>query len=146
MIKGKPIRQNAKITVTDSIGIIIDSNQFNIEVGENILLAYLREVEYHVYGVKISIYTANLVLNAIVKQILKGDNGSTQIIYDDTDSKPMYISYTGYMTEQEANEELQVIMSKRAEYSEALTPYEHIRKIANQDPMIQSGSLADMKK
>ena len=47
--------------------------------------------------------------NAIVKEIIELENGTTKISYGEEDSRPMFISYKGFKTEKEAENEIKVL-------------------------------------
>lgn len=44
-----------------------------------------------------------------------------KILYDDTDSEPMYISYTAFKSEDEREQELKIMMEHREKYINAPT-------------------------
>lgn len=128
LVEKHPVRLNAKLTATESTAIILKRDASEMELGHDILLAFRGTVEYSMCDQNILLYTANLVLNAIIKDIVKDDNGNTKVLYDGTDSKPMYISYTGYKTEEEAKSEMEIIVEKKEEYAAALTIPEYFEK------------------
>ena len=58
----------------------------------------------------------------IVKEIKKEEDGTTKVLYGDTDSKPMFISYSAYKTQADAVNERNIIQKHvdtylNAEYS-----------------------------
>lgn len=130
LIEKKVIRLNAKLNETESTGIKMELGYHKLEVGSKITLTFLGESEYTIYGQKISVYTANLLSNAIIKAVKEGEDGTIKILYGDTDDRPMYISYTGFKTKNEAEQEMKTIMEHKERYTEALTVNEHMRKIS----------------
>ena len=67
------------------------------------------------------------MLNAVVKDI-KEENGNIKIWYDDTDSEPMYISYTGFLTEAERDSEIDTLMEDLDKYIDAFTVDEYLKQ------------------
>ena len=65
----------------------------------------------------------------MVKEVITEEDGSQKILYGDTDGKLMYISCTGFKTEEEAIAESGEIMNKRDFYTEALTVAEYVAQI-----------------
>jgi hypothetical protein len=128
LIEKKVIRLNAKLNATESTGITMESGAHKLEVGSKIDLTFLGESEYTIYGQKISVHTANLLSNAIIKEVKQGEEGTIKVLYGDTDNRPMYISYTGFKTIDEAKQEMKTIMEHKEKYIEALTINEHMGK------------------
>ena len=94
-------------------------------------LTFIRKVTYTICEQNITIHTANLLYNAIIKEIIKNESGEMKVLYDDTDSAPMYISCTGYKSQEEAIIEQDLIIKDKErtkKYEEALTVIEYIRK------------------
>jgi len=96
------------------------------EAGSKLDITFISKIEYTMYGQKISVHTANLLSNAIVKQFEENEDGSKKILYDDTDSQPMYISYMGFKTIDEAKKEMSTIMEHKERYTDALTFNEYM--------------------
>lgn len=63
----------------------------------------------------------------IIKKIEKTEDGSTKILYGDSDSQPMYISYMGFKTVDEAKQEMKIVMEHKDRYVDALTFNEHMK-------------------
>ena len=64
----------------------------------------------------------------MVKDIQKCDDGTVKILYGDTDSKPMYISFSAFKTSQEAKRELDTILEHDEIYVNALTSNVYINQ------------------
>ena len=60
----------------------------------------------------------------MIKKIVNEDN-QVRLLYGDTDSKPMQLFFTAFLTEQEAVEEHMHAKDKKAEYTQALTASEY---------------------
>lgn len=130
LVEKKVIRLNAKLNATESTEVTMKSGAHKLEVGSKIDLTFLGEAEYTIYGQKINVLTANLLSNAIIKAVKEGEGGTIKVLYGDTDNRPMYISYTGFKTADEAKQEMKTIMEYKEKYVEALTLNEHIGKIS----------------
>jgi len=126
LVEKKPIRLNAKLTSTESTSIITEVDAVAPKLGAVIDIVFSGESEYTICGHKISVYTANLLSNAIIKAIEDAEDGSKRLLYDDTDSAPMYISYTAFRTLDEAQKEMSTIMEHKEQYVNALTIAEHM--------------------
>lgn len=130
LIEKKVIRLNAKLNATESTGMTMKSGDHKLELGSEIDITFLQESEYTIYGQKISVHTANLLSNAIIKEIKEGEDGIIKVLYGDTDNRPMYISYTGFKSINEAKQEMKIIREHKEKYIEAMTLNEHIGKIS----------------
>lgn len=124
--EGKVIRLNAKLTETDATGIVVKRQDKMMKIGSVLDITFISNVEYALWGHKVELYSANLLSNAIVKEIIEGENGEMRILYGNEDSNPMYISYRAFRTEAEAREEMQRIMEYKDIYAGALTVQEYI--------------------
>jgi len=131
LIEKKVIRLNAKLNATESTGIKMEAGAHKLEVGSKIDLTFLGDIEYTIYGQKISIHTANLLSNAIIKEVKEGEDDTIKVLYGDTDNRPMYISYTGFKTTDEAKQEMNTIMKYKEKYIDALTFDEHMEESKN---------------
>lgn len=82
----KALRVNAKINSTDTLDVETSYMKADPIVGKNILLVFAQESTYDLLGQSFSIFTANTLINAVVKDIKK-DSEKTTIYYGDTDSQ-----------------------------------------------------------
>lgn len=128
LIEKKVIRLNAKLNATESTVLTMESGTHKLKVGNELDITFLGDLEYTIYGQKISVHTANLLSKAIVKEVKKDKDGAIKILYGDTDSQPMYISYTGFKTIEEARQEGKTIMEHKEKYTDALTFNEYMKK------------------
>jgi len=127
LYENKVLRLDAKLSEISTLVMTIESPASKLMIGAKIVLTFSGNAEFTIYGQKILIYTANLLSNAIIKEI-KEEDGSTKILYGGTDSEPMYISYTGFKTFEEAEQEKAKIMEYIEKYTEAQTLYEYLNK------------------
>lgn len=124
------IRLNEKLITTNETAVTINNNNSDskINIGDKLMLTFLNTIEFNFLKQKVLLHTANLLVNAIVKDIQKDDNEGTKILYGDTDSKPMYISFSAFRTKEEAMQEMENITQHHKSYENALTSRAYIKK------------------
>ena len=131
LVKKRTIRQNAKLTKDAHSEITLASDISDLKVGASIDLTFINKMAYSICNQHIFVYTANLLSNAVVKSISTDDNGKTVVLYEEIDSKPIFISYTGFKTEEEALTEEESIMKNKDMYVKAPS----LRTLIEQDPI-----------
>lgn len=87
------IRLNAKVNDTETAGMKINQQIDSIKVGDAIDITFNSEIYYSLWNVKITLFSANLLGNAIIKEINEASDGEIQILYGSEDSRPIYILY-----------------------------------------------------
>lgn len=126
LFKKFPIRLNAKVNSSDTKGINIIQADKDIEIGSSINITFGSDIIFNICGTEIKLFTANIICNAFVKEVLQQKDGHTKIIFGDNDVCPMFISYRVYMTEEEALNEANSMMQHKEEYMNAKTVYEYL--------------------
>ncbi len=131
--KKKKIRYDAEISSFETTNVVhTDDCSHSLYVGNKISVVFIQKRIFSILGVCLTAYTTNIFFNSHIKDILvDADTGQTRILYCGTDSTPLYVSYSGYLTEAEAKAELKIIMRKSEEYSRARTIIEY-RQECNQ--------------
>ena len=130
LYENKAFRINKKISMDEGINLT-KLNDMNLTIGSKLNMVFNGNISFNIYGQNISLYTANLLTNAVVKEIKKED-GNIKVLCDDTDSEPMYISFTGFKLEIERDYETEILMGKIDKYINAITIDEYLRqKYAN---------------
>lgn len=127
LVKRIPIRLNAKLSSMESTGITLEQPLPDLKIGAAIDITFTKESVYSLFGQNISVYTASFLFNAVIKEIVTNDDGATKVLYGDVDSQPMYISYTGFKTEEEAEIEKQAMLKNREMYKNAMTVFSHLK-------------------
>lgn len=102
---------------------------YGYNIGDRVLLTFLDSLEIKFLDQTVLLYTANLLVNAFIKDIVMEDDGEEKILYGDTDSRPMYIAYSGYKTKEEAKQEMDSIKDHIESYVDALTCNDYVGKI-----------------
>lgn len=126
MVEKRAVRMSEKLKATEATGVTFEPGTHIPEIGANIEITFRGECTYSIYGQEIHIYTANLLSNAVIKEIITDEEGFKRVLYGDVDSNPMYISCTGFKTEEEAKAEQERIMSDKEKYTTALTVEEYM--------------------
>lgn len=122
-----PLRANAKITSTEANKIEISKERDEIKIGTKIALCFTRRIEFELLGEQFAIYTANALLNAIIKDFQQnGDQVS--VFYGDTDSQPMYIAYSAFLQEEQAQKETERNIGGEEAYAEARTAIQYMKE------------------
>lgn len=120
------IKSHGKLEDAKTSEIQVESKKEELQEGTEVNLTFYDNHIYTVYGNEITLYFSNLLSNAIIKEILPEENGKITILYGDTDSKPIYVSYRGFKTSREAHLEMRKIMEHKKDYEEALTLGEYL--------------------
>ena len=76
-----PIRINTKLTEIKTNDLKINQQKENIKVGTALDVTFIKRKEFYLWGETVEIYTSNLLTNAIVKEIIELENGTTKISY-----------------------------------------------------------------
>lgn len=124
----KIVRLSGNFTYDESTSITFNDKTADLNVGNNLDLTYLETCEYSFLGQSVIIFTANFFTNLIIKDITTESDGSTKVLYGDIDSKPMYVSFSAYKTEEEASEECKTIIEHVEDYKNAEYSNVYIRK------------------
>ena len=127
LCKKIPLRANTKIRSTEANKIEIAKERKEIIVGTKIALCFTRKIVFELLGQQFVIYTANALINAIIKDFQQnGDQIS--VFYGDTDSQPMYIAYSAFLQEEQAQKETERNISGEVAYVEARTGIQHMKE------------------
>lgn len=122
-----PLRANAKITSTEANKIEISKERDEIKIGTKIALCFTRKIEFELLGQQFVIYTANALINAIIKDFQQ--NGEqVSVFYGDTDSQPMYIAYSAFLQEEQAKKETERNIGGEKAYAEARTAIQYMKE------------------
>ena len=112
-------------TVAQTIQNAISPND-SLHIGDILKISILGTISFQIFDHTITLFTTNLLINAVIKDI-QNTNENLKILYGDTDSKPMYVSYMAFITEEEAEKELKLISTHEDDYIYALTKNDYIR-------------------
>lgn len=124
--KNKVLRLNAKLNSAEATSISMMSPNDSLHVGDPIKLSFLGDISFQIFDKTITLFTANLLLDAVVKEI-QNTGDDLKILYGDTDSKPMYISYMAFINKDDAEQELESLFEHEDNYIHALTKNEYIK-------------------
>ena len=106
--QNKVLRLNAKLNSAEATSISMMSKNDSLHVGDQLKLSFLGDISFQIFDKTITLFTANLLLDAVVKEI-QNTGDDLRILYGDTDSKPMYISYMAFINKEDAEQELEAL-------------------------------------
>lgn len=127
LCKKTPLRANTKITSTQANKIEISREREEPIIGTKIALCFTRKIEFVLLGQQIIIYTANALINAIIKDFQKNGN-QVSLFYGDTDCQPMYVSYSAFLQEEQAITEAERNIGGEKAYAEARTVIQYMKE------------------
>ena len=122
----KVVRLSAKLTSISSTTVSMNNAEASLSIGDKIALTFVGSIEFNFLNQSVTLHTANLLINALVKDIQECDDGTVKVLYGDTDSKPMYISFSAFQTNEEAKRESETILQHEGIYVNALTSNAYI--------------------
>lgn len=126
LVKKKRIKSNDRLNYIDNV------DTFKGEIGQEIFTAYIKTMHYELYGHEITIFVLSCIFNAIISKIEINDKNERKVYFNDTDTKPMYRSYAGFLSEEEALEEQKHIKAKTHEYQYAKKFSEYLEELAKE--------------
>ena len=131
LVQKIPLHFDGQINVTENNSVNLISNPgATLEVGKEILITFYREQDVSFCGISVHLYFVNILKHAIIKKII--DEGEQKrLIYGETDSNPMQLFFTAFLSEQEAAEEHANAKDKEAEYTKARTAADYFHMIAD---------------
>ena len=116
----KVLRANVRMTDTTGNRLQLATDEEAV-VGKEIAMTFIWGLEYSLWNERIELHCANLLNNAIVKAIENLDSGQIRIVYGEKENQPMYITYRGFVSQNEAKIEHDQIMEIKEEYENAKT-------------------------
>lgn len=126
IIEKKVVRMKNAIKDFANQEMSIVENDIDIKEGQKILLTFTNQIKYELLGEKIIVYTANALINAVVVDIIRENNIIKSVKYEGDENEPMFISFSGFLSEEDATIEQQKIIEKIKQYEQAKTVFEYI--------------------
>ena len=130
LCKKIPLRSNTKIRSTEANKIVTSKQQEEIQIGTKIALCFTRRIEFKLLGQQFAIYTANVLINAIIKDFQQNGN-QVSVFYGDTDSQPMFIAYSAFLQEEQAKKEIERNIGGEKSYAGAQTAIQYMKEYFN---------------
>ncbi|MDF2536401.1 MAG: putative abortive phage resistance protein AbiGii toxin [Bacillales bacterium] len=128
IITKKIVRMNRTINDFQNKEMSLSKEEIDIEIGKKVLLTFINQMEYELLNEKVTIYTANALINAIVTEITMDNDKIQSVKYEGIESDPMFISFSGFKTMNEAENEQKNIVDKIKEYQNAKTVFEYVNE------------------
>lgn len=128
LIENKIIRLDAQLSDGKIEGKKKKQDDF-LKEGVPFSVTFLNSYEYNLGGNNIKVYAVNYLLDAVIKEIHQVDGEIFEVIYGDSDTSPMYIAFTGFLNEDEAQKEHKFLDSsdeRKQEYRAAKILNEYI--------------------
>ncbi len=122
-------RINAKIDDSETIGRINPDLEGKLEIGRYMDIRMKGQVQYNICGATVELYTVEWLANVVLKEIINNEDGTSLIKYGNNDLKPMFMSYSAFLSEEEAQTELEHAQERREEYLNALTIDEYMASL-----------------
>ena len=91
----------------------------NTDIGQKILATYIQEGTLEIYGESRKVYTVNCIFNAEIYEVKEMDDGKKTVYFKDTETDPMYRSYSAFLNKEGAEEEMEHIELKAYEDAES---------------------------
>ena len=123
--------KKSKIRSNDRLNSISEVSVMECEIGQEVMTSQICKEDYELFNKKVTIYTVSCIFNAIVSKIEKDKEGTMTIYFTDSDIKPMYRSYSGHLTLQEAEKESEELFNYIDQYRDAkkfLEQFEEVLK------------------
>ena len=123
LVKHSIIRQNDKLNHIELAEVE------NINIGQKLFAAYCQLEKMEFFGVKKDIFTVNCFFGAEICKIEKKQDGNNTVYFKDSETYPMYRSYSAFLCKEDAEKEMNQIENKRGDYEKAVNWIEQIREI-----------------
>ena len=75
----KVVRLDAKLTSTDSTSVAMNRTETPLSIGSKIALIFLSSIEFNFLKQTVTLHTANLLVNALVKDIQESYDGTSKL-------------------------------------------------------------------
>lgn len=142
--KGIPLRSVESFGSLKTNAKDLDLTKKNELIGTAVNLTFVSNVTYDIFGNDVTLYSANLLCNAVIGEIdEQGDK--VEVTLQPEKDKSMYISYTAYTTAEEAKDGLQNIMNDRGKYFNAPTINQFIMETMEGDSLKAIGDSNAIK-
>lgn len=121
------IRPNVEITIPEDAGITLETGNRIPKIGTSLDMVYVGAIKYTIFGHEILVHTANLLSNAVIKEVRIDNNKRIKLLYDRSDDKPMLLACKGFANEKDAINEAREIMKNKESYVGSLTAREYLK-------------------
>ena len=123
LVKRSILRQDDKLNHIE----IAEVESMNI--GQKLFAAYCQPAELGIFGEKKEIFIVNCFFGAEICRIEKKQDGNNTVYFKDSETYPMYRSYSAFLCKEDAEKEMNQIENKRGDYEKAVNWIEQIKEM-----------------
>lgn len=123
LIKKHIIRQEGKINHIKFVNIE------DVEPGQEVYATYFQTEKLVLFNEQRELFTVNCIVGAMIQKVETKDDGSSIVYFKDSETRPMFRSYSAYLNQSEAEEEMRNMLEKREAYENAESWTEQLQKI-----------------
>lgn len=125
----KTIRSNKRLNSITDVMLTADEMSKKMPKDSILVASFIQKWECELFENIFSVYTVNFVFNVAVEKSEMNEKGDLVVYFKDASPEKMYIATTGFLTEEQANYELEHIMDKVEQYKNAKTIMELLNEI-----------------
>ena len=123
LVQKKIIKKN------DKLNYISTADVETPQVGQELFASYIDKCVFSFANQNRNFYIVKCVFGARIKSIEEFEDGKKTIYFEEKKDKPMFMSYSAYLTEEEAQFEIEHIMDKHEEYIHAEHFTDQLKKL-----------------
>lgn len=123
LVQKKIIKKNDKLNYISTADVEAP------QVGQELFASYIDKCVFSFANQNRNFYIVKCVFGARIKSIEESEDGKKTIYFEEKKDKPMFMSYSAYLTEEEAQFEIKHIMDKHEEYIHAEHFTDQLKKL-----------------
>lgn len=123
LVKRSIIRQDDKLNHIELAEIE------SMNVGQKLFATYYQTGVLEIFDEKKDIFLVNCFFGAEICKIEKKQDGNYTVYFKDSETYPMYHSYSAFLCKEDAEKEMNQIENKRESYEKAVNWIEQIREL-----------------
>lgn len=123
LVQKKIVKKN------DKLNYISTADVESPQVGQELFASYIDKCVFSFANQNRNFYIVKCVFGARIKSIEESEAGKKLIYFEEKKDKPMFMSYSAYLTEEEAQFEIEHIIDKHEEYIHAEHFTDQLKKL-----------------
>ena len=123
LVQKKIIKKNDKLNYISTADVEAP------RVGQELFASYIDKCVFSFANQNRNFYIVKCVFGAKIKSIEESEDGKKIIYFEEKKDKPMFMSYSAYLTEEEAQYEIDQIIDKHEEYIHAEHFTDQLKKL-----------------